>query len=88
MAISVSDKRTGIRHKYIRTYFDLCVLVFPQISHIDAEPVLFYQFNLIYQRSPCHLNSHSHRRLKAVFALQMLILGAAGLQIRPSGYTT
>ena len=43
-----------MRHKYIRTNFDLCVLVFPQISQIDAEPVLFYQFNPIYQRSPCH----------------------------------
>jgi len=36
----------------IRTYFDLCVLVFPQISHIDAESVLFYLFNL---RNLCDL---------------------------------
>ena len=45
MTISVFD---------ISTCFDLCVLVFPQISHIDAESVLFYLFNPIYQRSPCY----------------------------------
>ena len=46
MAISVSDIRTGMRHKYIRTYFDLCGFLFPLFSRIDAESVLFYQFNL------------------------------------------
>ena len=42
-----------MRHKYIRTYFDLCVLVFPQISQIDAESVLFYLFNLGNLWFPC-----------------------------------
>ena len=52
MAISVSDIRTGMRHKYIRTYFRCVFFLFPLISRIDAESVLFYLFNL---RNLCDL---------------------------------